>query len=94
MPLPDQAEEPFTKAMALVPVRFDPQVSIEAKSGAQVIRGTNGIGPIPRGCDLTFTLVNAAQLPVGADVTWTVRNMGDAAEDAVPGCGVAGHQRQ
>uniref|UniRef100_UPI00403E015A nucleotide-binding domain-containing protein n=1 Tax=Brevundimonas sp. LF-1 TaxID=3126100 RepID=UPI00403E015A len=42
--------------------------------------GENQIGPIPRNCAIEFALSNALELPAGAVVSWTVRNMGRAAE--------------
>ena len=67
---------------AIVPVLFDPQVSVEARpeGSAAVMRGINTIGPIPKKCSITFTLDNAYQLPAGAQVRWFVRNEGEEAE--------------
>jgi hypothetical protein len=41
----------------------------------------NEMGPIPKNCDITFTLANRGQLPWGAVVEWTVRNEGTEAEN-------------
>ncbi|WP_354134689.1 hypothetical protein [Bradyrhizobium sp. S3.9.1] len=38
------------------------------------------IGPIPKGCEINFTLANAHAMPRGAVVTWMVRNSGIEAE--------------
>lgn len=74
--------EQLVKANAIVPVAFDPQVSIEARpeGSTAVMRGLNAIGPIPKKCAITFTLDNALQLPTGAQVRWFVRNEGEEAE--------------
>jgi hypothetical protein len=88
-PYPDEDEEEEEALLkeasrALVPVRFAPNVAVVARPKGQPHRtftGTNSIGPIPKDCEITFTLVNAAQLPAGATLSWTVRNQGDEAED-------------
>lgn len=86
-PMPDEEEEEaLAKAEGrdLIPILFDPQVFVEARprnKPEHVYRSMNKIGPIPKNCDLTFTLTNAEALPVGAEVRWTVRNQGQEAED-------------
>ena len=40
----------------------------------------NGIGPIPKECDVSFYITNQAQIPDNAVVHWMVRNEGDEAE--------------
>lgn len=85
-PLPDteEGEAAVAQGTALIPIRFDPQIAVEArpkKQAGRVLRGENGIGPIPKGCTIKFVLVNASSLPPGAEVTWTVRNQGQDAED-------------
>jgi len=69
-------------ATAIVPVVFEPQVSVEARpeGSTTVLRGINGIGPIPKKCVISFTLDNAPQLPPGAQIRWFVRNEGQEAE--------------
>lgn len=78
---PAPSEQP-ANANAIVPVAFDPQVSVEARpeGSAAVMRGLNGIGPIPKKCAISFTLDNIHQLPAGAQVRWCVRNEGEEAE--------------
>lgn len=78
---PAPSEQTFTEN-AIVPVAFDPQVHIEARpeGSSAVMRGQNGIGPIPKKCAISFTLENASQLPAGAQVRWFVRNEGEEAE--------------
>lgn len=86
-PLPDEEDEEVAvlkeAGRGLVPLTFDPQVAIEArpKTGARTFQGVNEIGPIPKNCELTFTLMNEQALPLGATVGWTVRNQGEEAED-------------
>lgn len=62
-------------------VTFDPLVVVSADGGTKTYRGMNEIGPIPKGCEITFTLANAHKLPTGATVNWMVRNSGREAEN-------------
>lgn len=86
-PLPEEEEEEVAVlkegGRALLPLTFDPQVAIEArpKHGTRTFQGVNEIGPIPKNCEITFTLMNEHALPLGATVSWTVRNQGEEAED-------------
>jgi hypothetical protein len=67
----------------LVPINFDPSISIVAvpKNNAHnIYTGTNKIGPIPKDCKLTFKIMNAGSLPNGAKAQWIARNVGDEAE--------------
>lgn len=83
VPKEDDEEEAVLKVAAgraLAALKFEPIVSIEADTGRRLIRGMDKIGPIPKGCDITFTLANAQQLPRGAIVSWMVRNSGREAE--------------
>jgi hypothetical protein len=79
-PIPDNNDSAVT---AIIPVDFIPIVDVRAisKTNAQAVyTGTDRIGPIPRQCNIKFTLRNANQLPVGARVHWIVRNEGQEAE--------------
>ena len=78
-------ENALLKGTALALYAFDPQVEIRAvpksNSNIQWI-GANEIRPLPKDCDVSFRLINADRLPVGATVKWkTVRNKGDEAAD-------------
>ncbi|RWP23072.1 CBASS cGAMP synthase [Mesorhizobium sp.] len=79
-PVPEEEEIVEALSRALATIQFVPEVAIEATVGSHTLSGINRIGPIPKGSDLTFTLMNAARLPIGATVSWTVRNSGDEAE--------------
>ena len=71
-------------AGSLVPFKFDPQVSILARTrtGAKKdFTGLNRIGPIPRDCDIYFEIQNSDDLPLGSIVKWVVRNEGNEAEE-------------
>lgn len=61
-------------------IRYDPDVQVTAFAGRGEWKGFNGIGPIPKGCDVQFEVVNSSQFPEGATVYWTVRNEGAEAE--------------
>ncbi|MEZ5938367.1 MAG: CBASS cGAMP synthase [Hyphomonadaceae bacterium] len=82
-PIPDEDVVLKEGAGALVAFSFKPVVSVRAqpkKKSGMVFKGVNEIGPIPRDCNITFTLENAHELPPGARVRWTVRNEGAEAE--------------
>jgi len=81
-PEDDDQEEAVLKgsSRALATLQFNPIVSVEATVGNHIFRGVDRIGPIPKGCDVKFTLANAHQLPPGATVSWMVRNSGKDAE--------------
>jgi hypothetical protein len=82
-PIPDQEDVPEETSTALVPLRFLPEVQVVAtveSNPSRQFRGVNSIGPIPKGCKIVFALANASALPLGAIVTWTVRNEGQEAE--------------
>ncbi|WP_143096237.1 nucleotide-binding domain-containing protein [Tranquillimonas alkanivorans] len=61
-------------------VRHALDVRVAATSGKRRWEGVNNIGPIPKGCDIEFTIADPNALPEGAVVYWTVRNQGAEAE--------------
>ncbi|MCX5726883.1 MAG: hypothetical protein NT030_06920 [Candidatus Saganbacteria bacterium] len=80
IPVEDYADP---KNRALIPVSFMPDVQIRAVPRDNKYRqynGQNRIGPIPKKCDIYFTLTNVKHLPAGASVQWIVRNEGEEAE--------------
>lgn len=84
-PAPPEEEVQLLKSLSegrsVAVIAFDPIVSIQATVGGRAYKGLNEIGPVPKGCDLLFTLANAPALPPGASVTWTIRNSGREAEE-------------
>ncbi len=65
---------------ALVPLHFDPQISVVATPQENAHRtwsGLNELPLIPKDCAIVFTLQN--QPPVGSTLRWTVRNRGSEA---------------
>lgn len=84
VPTADDQEEAILKlaqSRALATLNFNPIVDVRATTGSRVFTGIDGVGPIPKGCEITFTLANYQALPAGAAVTWMVRNSGKEAED-------------
>lgn len=88
MPLPeldlDKAVK-TTESKSLLPTLLNvPDVRVQAVSRTNSNfkwESTNRIGPIPKDCTITFTIVDPAKLPRDAVVTWTVRNAQEEAED-------------
>lgn len=84
-PMPEDNDEvakaePQRNAVAIY--RFDPQIEVLAVpklNKDRNWRGLNELPPIPKDCDITFTLSNGDQLPAGTHVRWTVRNRGEEA---------------
>ncbi|AUH34911.1 CBASS cGAMP synthase [Paracoccus tegillarcae] len=95
-PREDGAKAEVAARHAIAPLRFDPQVSVLATQNKRSWTGHNGIGPIPRNCDIRFAVVNHDELPDGAAISWTVRNEGREAEVAndLGHIGGAGTQHQ
>ncbi len=80
----DGEEAPAATSKALIALEFDPQVAAQATTRTmprKTFTGINKLGPIPRDCDIEFTLLNAGLVPVGASIHWTVRNEGEEAEN-------------
>jgi Adenylyl/Guanylyl and SMODS C-terminal sensor domain len=70
------------KSMSLVPIAV-PDINVRAvgKKNANVrIDGRNGIGPIPKDCNVTFEIADPTTLRPGTSVDWMVRNEGTKAE--------------
>lgn len=85
-PLPEVLEETSGTSKALTVVEFDPQVRIFAKETQntninRTYEGINKIGPIPKGCKISFKIINSSRIPLGATLEWMVRNEGEEAEN-------------
>jgi len=79
IPSDEEIKEELAKSAsnALATISFDPIVHVHAQTrgpATHVFEDYNKLGPIPKDCDIIFTLANARDLPVGALVEWTVRN--------------------
>jgi hypothetical protein len=71
---------PMSKS--LVPVAM-PDINVRAvgkKNSNVQYDGRNGIGPIPKDCEITFEIADRNKLPPGTSVDWMVRNEGIEAE--------------
>jgi hypothetical protein len=82
-PLPEEQlnEE---QEQGLPAIRTMPEVTVIAISldnRKLRYRGVNSIGPIPKNCEITFSVTNVMQLPHGTRFSWIVRNDGDEAEN-------------
>ena len=97
LPEPEKLDE---LAKSLPAVRTHPEVRVTAVSRENALwkySGVNGIGPIPKKCDITFEVTNSLSLPAGTQYFWTVRNEGDEAEDTndlghLAGTGLTAHE--
>jgi hypothetical protein len=85
-PMPDIktgfVADTLQKSMSLVPIAV-PDINVRAvgKKNANVrIDGRNGIGPIPKDCNVTFEIADPTTLRPGTSVDWMVRNEGTKAE--------------
>jgi hypothetical protein len=70
------------KSMSLVPIAV-PDINVRAvgKQNTNVrIDGRNGIGPIPKDCNVTFEIADPSTLRPGTSIDWMVRNEGTEAE--------------
>jgi hypothetical protein len=81
-PFPSQDDELLVKTEggAVAPIRYNPNIKVIASAGQRRWENYNGIGPIPKGCDIEFRVVNFHELPFGSTIHWTVRNEGAEAE--------------
>ncbi len=84
MPEAEDARLDEVRSKAQLPaVVHIPDVLVSAVSKTNknlTFKGTNGIGPIPKGCEITFRVAEPWKLPPGASVSWAVRNEGAEAE--------------
>jgi hypothetical protein len=85
-PMPDiktgLVTDSLQKSMSLVPIAI-PDIDVRAvgKQNTNVrIDGRNGIGPIPKDCNVTFEIADPSKLRPGTSIDWMVRNEGTEAE--------------
>ena len=89
-PLPETKKEivKFSESRqdSLLRQVFTPTIFVTAERKKPLLGKTNNwsgrnyIGPIPKGCSITFKFINSASLPTNSTVEWTVRNEGSEAE--------------
>ena len=83
MPDLDDLQETARVSTQLPVLAFRPEVHVQAVTKGNEHRtwnGTNGIGPIPKNCKISFRITNAGQLPANSKIQWMVRNEGNEAE--------------
>lgn len=79
IPMPEDAVAPVRNLPA---VTYMPEVRVKATGTGFSKVEMNGIGPIPKNCDIEFEVINPERIPYGAQIVWTVRNEGaEAAEE-------------
>jgi hypothetical protein len=85
-PMPDIStglvNDSISRSMSLVPIAV-PDINVRAvgKKNANVqYDGKNGIGPIPKDCNVTFEIADPGKLWPGTSIDWMVRNEGSEAE--------------
>lgn len=81
MPEPEILAQDIAKASIAI-ITPEIRVTATSRTNAQApsFKGLNGIGPIPKDCDLVFEVANANMMPAGAQFHWVVRNEGREAE--------------
>lgn len=80
LPEPEEIEKGLTGLPAVITL---PEVAAHAVSRDNrnmTYNGTNGIGPIPKNCNITFRVTNTHTMPSGTRYLWVVRNEGKEAE--------------
>jgi hypothetical protein len=102
-PLPDENEFRAVKQheAQLPAIAIVPEVNVRAIARDNLHarwEDLNKIGPIPRDCDIYFTVTNPEIIPGDAVVEWMVRNEGDEAENTNDlghraGCGLRARER-
>ena len=82
-PMPEDTEEgtqALAKSQAIVVYAFTPDIIVTAtpreNRDVKPIEGLNEIRPVPKDCDLNFTIARPDLLPAGCTLKWTVRNHG------------------
>ncbi|HWK13737.1 MAG TPA: hypothetical protein VNS02_05035 [Rhizobiaceae bacterium] len=82
-PMPEDTEEgtqALAKSQAIAVYAYTPDIIVTAMPRANhnvmPIQGINEIRPVPKDCDITFTIARPDMLPAGCTLKWTVRNHG------------------
>jgi len=85
-PMPDISTglvtDSVSKSTSLVPIAV-PDVNVRAvgqKNANVKFDARNGIGPIPKDCDITLEIADPSKLRPGTSIDWIVRNEGAEAE--------------
>ncbi|MCE6074260.1 CBASS cGAMP synthase [Agrobacterium vitis] len=82
-PMPEDTEEgmqALAKSQAIAVYAYAPDIVITAtprnNRDVKPIQGFNEIRPVPKDCDINFTIARPDLLPAGCTLKWTVRNHG------------------
>lgn len=82
-PMPEDTEEGtqmLAKSQAIAVYAYTPDIVVTAtpRDNREVkpIQGLNEIRPVPKECDINFTIAKPELLPAGCILKWTVRNHG------------------
>lgn len=82
-PMPEDTEEgtqALAKSQAIAVYAYTPDIIVTATSrdnrNVKPIQGLNEIRPVPKDCDINFTIARPELLPPGCTLKWTVRNHG------------------
>lgn len=82
MPDTDYYERSNNNAPSLPAIVPDVEITaIPRQNSNRIFSGRNNIGPIPRQCNLSFTITNSDLFPDRTKFEWTVRNEGREAEE-------------
>jgi hypothetical protein len=82
-PMPEDTEEgtqALAKSQAIAVYAYTPDILVTAtprdNRDVNPIQGLNEIRPVPKDCDINFTIARPDLLPAGCTLKWTVRNHG------------------
>lgn len=82
-PMPEDTEEgtqALAKSQAITVYAYTPDIIVTATPRdnryVKPIQGLNEIRPVPKNCDINFTIARPDLLPAGCTLKWTVRNHG------------------
>jgi hypothetical protein len=86
LPMPEDTEEgtqALAKSQAIAVYAYIPDIIVTAtprdNRDVKPIQGLNEIRPVPKDCDISFTIARPDLLPAGCTLKWTVRNHGPEA---------------
>lgn len=82
-PMPEDTEEgidALAKRQAIAVYAYTPDITVTARPrdnrNIKPMRGLNEIQPVPKNCNINFTIERPDLLPAGCKLKWTVRNNG------------------
>lgn len=85
-PMPEDTEQgtqALAKSQEIAAYAYTPDIVVTAtprdNRDVKPIQGVNEIRPVPKDCDINFTIARPDLLPAGCTLKWTVRNHGQEA---------------